>query len=237
MIHNNLITTSQTTASKSLGEALLEQGLLTAKQLADALEEQKRTGLKLGQILLDNHLVNDEQIAQVLAKQQNLPFVDLKRYNIKIDKAHILSELQARKYRAIILEERKNTFLVAISDPFNLSAQDALSVLLRRPIEYVVVANDELSTVIERLYLNEEQLTEFARAVESDLDRDQNNNDIKRIGTAVEDTEAPVAKLLQTIFREAAQLRTSDIHIEAQEKNCWCAFASMAPCAPRSRPT
>lgn len=221
---NTLLNTTSTAASKSLGEALLEQGWLTAKQLADALEEQKRTGLKLGQILLDSNLVSDEQIAQVLAKQQNLPFVDLKRYNIKVDKAHILSELQARKYRAIILEERKNTYLVAISDPFNLSAQDALSVVLRRPIEYVVVANNELSAAIERLYLNDDQLHEFARAIESDLDRDNNSNNLNRIGTAVDDTDAPVAKLLQTIFREAAQLRTSDIHIEAQERKLLVRF-------------
>ena len=129
--------TMQTTNTKSLGEALLAQGWLTTKQLADALDEQKRTGQKLGQILLDNNFVTDEQIAKVLANQQNLPFVDLKRYNIQIDKTRILGELQARKYRALILEERKDTYLVAISDPFNLSAQDALSVLLKRPIEYV----------------------------------------------------------------------------------------------------
>jgi MSHA biogenesis protein MshE len=125
----------QSTNPKSLGEALLAQGWLTAKQLTDALQEQKRTGQKLGQILLDNNFVSDEQIAKVLATQQNLPFVDLKRYNIQLEKTRLLGELQARKYRALILEERKNTYLVAISDPFNLSAQDALSVLLKRPIE------------------------------------------------------------------------------------------------------
>ena len=210
--------TMQTTNPKSLGEALLAQGWLTAKQLTDALQEQKRTGQKLGQILLDNNFVNDEQIAKVLANQQNLPFVDLKRYNIQIDKTRLLGELQARKYRALILEERKNTYLVAISDPFNLSAQDALSVLLKRPIEYVVVSNDQLSAMIERVYLKDEQLTEFARAIESDIDRDYNIINLNRISTTVDDTDAPVVKLLQTVFREAAQSRASDIHIEAQEK-------------------
>ena len=207
-----------TTISKSLGEALLSQGWLTTKQLSDALQEQKRTGQKLGQILIDNNFVSDEQIAMVLAAQQKLPFVDLKRYNIQREKAHILGEMQARKYRALILEERKDTYLVAIADPFNLSAQDALSVLLKRPIEYVVVSNDQLSTTIDRVYLKDEQLTEFARAIESDVDRDSNVVNLNRISTTVDDAEAPVVKLLQTVFREASQMRASDIHFEAQEK-------------------
>jgi len=207
-----------TTISKSLGEALIEQGWLTPKQLSDALQEQKRSGQKLGQVLLDNNFVSDEQIAMVLAAQQNLPFIDLKRYSIQRDKARLLGEMQARKYRAILLEERKDTYLVAISDPFNLSAQDALSVLLKRPIEYVVVSNEQLSATIDRLYLKDEQLTEFARAIESDVDRDENIVNLNRISSTVDDTDAPVVKLLQTVFREAAQLRASDIHFEAQEK-------------------
>ncbi len=207
-----------TTISKSLGEALIEQGWLTSKQLSDALQEQKRTGQKLGQILIDNNFVSDEQIAKVLAAQQNLPFIDLKRYSIQREKTRLLTEMQARKYRAILLEERKDTYLVAISDPFNLSAQDALSGLLKRPIEYVVVSNDQLSATIDRLYLKDEQLTEFARAIESDIDRDYNIVNLNRISSTVDDADAPVVKLLQTVFREAAQLRASDIHFEAQEK-------------------
>ena len=206
------------TISKSLGEALIEQGWLTPKQLSDALQEQKRSGQKLGQVLIDNNFVSDEQIAKVLAAQQNLPFIDIKRFTIQREKARILGEMQARKYRAVILEERQDTYLVAVSDPFNLAAQDALSALLKRPIEYAVVANDQLSATIERIYLKDEQLDEFARAIESDIDRDFNIINLNRISTTVDDAEAPVVKLLQTVFREAAQLRASDIHFEAQEK-------------------
>ena len=198
-----------TPISTSLGEALLSQGWLTSKQLSDALQEQKRTGLKLGQILIDNNFVSDEQIAMVLAAQQNLPFIDLKRFSIQRDKARLLGEMQARKYRAILLEERKDTYLVAISDPFNLSAQDALSVLLKRPIEYVVVSNDQLSATIDRIYLKDEQLTEFARAIESDVDRDFNIVNLNRISTTVDDTDAPVVKLLQSVSMRLNELQLS----------------------------
>lgn len=208
----------QATPSKSLGEALIAQGWVTSKQLSDALAEQKRTGQKLGQILVDNNYVTEEQIARVLAAQQNLPFVDLKRYNLNIEVSRILGEMQARKYRAVLLEERRDTYLVAVTDPFNLSAQDALSVLLKRPIEYVVAANDQLSAAIDQVYLKDQQLTEFARAIESDIERDVNIVNLNRISTTVDDNDAPVVKLLQSVFREAAQNRASDIHFEAQDK-------------------
>ncbi len=214
----------QTTPSKSIGEALLSQGLLTPMQLSDALKEQRNSGRRLGQVLIDNGFVTDEQIAKVLAAQQHLAYVDLKHYNLQPDKAKKLDELQARKLRALLLEERPDTYLVAISDPYNLTAQDALSSLLQRPIEYVVVANGQLSAAINRVYLKDEELTEFAHAIETDMERDRNIVNLNRISSAVDDADAPVVKLLQSVFREAAHMRASDIHFEAQEKKLLVRF-------------
>lgn len=207
-----------TTTSRSLGEELVSQGALTAKQLFDALAEQEKTGRKLGQILLENNVATEEQIARVLASQQGIPFIDLRRYEIVPKTVRVLDELQARKYRALVLEDRGDTYLVAVADPSNLSAQDALSALLRRPIEIAAVSNEQLIGAIERIYRKNEQLTEFAREIESDIDRDSNIIYLNQISATVDDAEAPVVKLLQTIFHEATQLRASDIHIEPQDK-------------------
>lgn len=214
----------QTHSNKSLGEALLAQGWLTPKQLSDALKEQRNSGQRLGQVLIDNGFVNDEQIAKVLAIQQNLPYVDLKHYNLQREKARKLDELQARKFRAVLLEDRPDTYLVAVADPYNLAAQDALSSVLQRPIEYVVVSNDQLGAAIDRIYLKDEQLTEFARAIETDIERDHNIVNLNRISSAVDDADAPVVKLLQSVFREASHMRASDIHFEAQEKKLLVRF-------------
>lgn len=207
-----------TMTSKSLGEELVSQGILTAKQLSDALAEQEKTGRKLGQILLENNAATEEQIARVLASQQGIPYIDLRRYEITPRTVRILDEMQARKYRALVLEDRGDTYLVAVADPSNLSAQDALSACLHRPIEIAVVSNEQLINQIERIYRKNEQLTEFAREIESDIDRDSNIIYLNQISATVDDAEAPVVKLLQTIFHEATQLRASDIHIEPQDK-------------------
>jgi len=204
--------------TQQLGEELVAKGFLSAKKLEEALSEQARTGRKLGQILLDNNYVNEEQIARVLASQQSLPFIDLKRYTVSLDTVRILDEMQARKFRAVVLEDRRSTYLVAVSDPYNLSAQDALSARLHRPLEIAVVANDLLNALIEQAYSKDEQLNAFARAVESDVDNESNIVNLSQISATVDDAEAPVVKLLQTIFRDATQLRASDIHIEPQDR-------------------
>lgn len=203
---------------KPLGQELVEKGYLTPKKLDEALSEQTRTGRKLGIILVDNNYVSEEQIARVLASQQGLPFIDLKHYGVNLETVCKLDEMQSRKYRAVILEDRTSTYLVAVSDPYNLSAQDALSARLHRPLEIVVVANDQLNALIERAYSKNEQLTTFARAVETDVDSNSNIINLSQISATVDDADAPVVKLLQKIIREATQLRASDIHIEPQDK-------------------
>jgi MSHA biogenesis protein MshE len=192
--------------------------VLSAERLDDALKEQQRTGQKLGQILLSNNFVTETQIAQVLAQQQGLPFVDLVKYKVPPELARILGEMQTRKYRAVVLEDRKDTYLMALSDPTNLSAQDALSAQLQRPIEIAVVANDQLNALIERLYSKDQQLAEFALAIETDILKDANAGHVGKITATLDDSETPVMRLLQTIFHDALQLRASDIHIEPQEK-------------------
>jgi MSHA biogenesis protein MshE len=204
--------------TQTLGEELIAKGYITPKRLNEALSEQARSGRKLGLILIDNNYVTEEQIARVLASQQGLPYVDLKHYNVNLETVCKLDEMQARKYRAVILEDRGATYLVAVSDPYNLSAQDALSARLHRPLEIAVVANDQLNNLIELAYNKDEQLTTFAQAVESDVDTNSNIVNLSQISATVDDADAPVVKLLQTIFREATQLRASDIHIEPQDK-------------------
>ncbi len=201
-----------------LGEELVAKGYLTTKRLEEALSEHARTGRKLGQILIDNNYVSEEQLARVLASQQGLPFIDLKRYKVSFDTVSLLDEMQARKFRAVLLEDRQSTYLVGVSDPYNLSAQDALSTFLHRPLEIAVVANDQLNALIEQAYSKDEQLTAFTRAVESDIDSSSNIVNLNQISATVDDVDAPVVRLLQTIFRDATKLRASDIHIEPQDK-------------------
>ncbi len=201
-----------------LGNALVSLGHLSEKQLEDALAEQKRTGHKLGEILIQNRLVTEEQVARVLAIQQNVPYVDLLKTEIPHETLSLLSESQYRKYKAIVIADKADTFAVGLADPTDLLSQDALAKLLGKPLEISVVAADQLNLVIDKIFIGAQdgQLDQYARAVESDIK--SSIFDLSLAAVAVDDMEAPVMKLLQTIFKEAVQQRASDVHIEPQEK-------------------
>ncbi|MEO7558020.1 MAG: ATPase, T2SS/T4P/T4SS family [Gammaproteobacteria bacterium] len=206
-----------TSKSTQLGSSLVEQGLLSSEQLTEALAEQKRSGLLLGRVLIEKKFVTDKQIAQVIAAQLDVPYIDLRRFETHLDTANILTELQARRFRAIVLEDRGETYLIGLADPSDLRSQDELSMLLKRPIDVALVTNDQLMHTIDRIYRKTHQIGEFAREVERDIERDTNVIDLNKIGASIDDADAPVVKLLQTVIDDAAQVRASDIHIEPQE--------------------
>ncbi len=89
-----------------LGDLLVQQKIISQEQLKVAVEEQKRTGLKLGRVLVHNGFASEEHIAPVLAKQLNIPFINLKQYIVDINVARKLPENLARRFRALVLEER-----------------------------------------------------------------------------------------------------------------------------------
>src|ERR1035437_1005205 len=134
-----------------LGEILVQQKLLSEEQLQFSLTEQKRTGRKLGRIFVENGFVKEEQISGALAKQLNIPYVNLKFYNINPDTVRMLAETQSRRFRAIVLEERRGSLLVGMVDPTDLFAYDEISRSLKRNIEIAVVNEGELLRAIDQI--------------------------------------------------------------------------------------
>ena len=198
-----------------LGDLLVTQKLITLEQLTAALDQQKRTGRKLGRVLVDNAYVTEDQISEALAKQLNIPFINLKFHNVNIDMVRRLPENQARRFRAIVLEERNDVLLVGMTDPTDLTSFDEVTRVLKRDIDLAVVTEGQLLEVIDRVYRRTEEITGLARELSEELGDTVVDFGILADSAGLE--EAPVVKLLQSMFNDATQVRASDIHIEPQE--------------------
>jgi MSHA biogenesis protein MshE len=205
-----------------LGEILVQQKLLSEEQLQFSLGEQKRTGRKLGRVFIENGFVTEEQISGALARQLNIPYINLKFYNIHLDLVRLLPETQARRFRAIALEERNDALLIGLADPTDLFAYDEISRTVKRSIELAVVNEGELLQTIDRMYRRTEEITDFARELEQDLG--DSHVDFGNLGGTPGIEEAPVVKLLQSVFDDATQVKASDIHIEPQESRLHIRF-------------
>jgi type IV pilus assembly protein PilB len=69
------------THRRRIGEILVNEGLITADQLDEALKHQRKTGDLLGAILLDMGLVAEADVAKTICIQFQLPFVCLTNYD------------------------------------------------------------------------------------------------------------------------------------------------------------
>jgi len=125
-----------------------------------------------------------------------------------------LPETQARRFRAIVLEERAGRLVVGMSDPTDLFAFDELTRLLKREIQTAVVNDSLLIQTIDRVYRRTEEISGLAKELERDMG---DYIDFGSLGAGLGAEDAPVVKLLQSVFEDAAQVNASDVHIEPQE--------------------
>jgi MSHA biogenesis protein MshE len=200
-----------------LGDLLIQQGLLTDEQLKQALDEQKRSGRKLGRIFVDSGYVTEEGIAKALAGQLQAEFVDLRSFQPKPELIRLLPEAQARRFRAIVLGEQAGSLRVGFADPTDITAYDEVTRIVKRDIELVVVIESQLVPLLDRVYRRTAEISGLARELTQEMsDIPVEFGSVLGLTAGAED--APVVKLLNTVFDEALKMRASDIHVEPQEK-------------------
>lgn len=198
-----------------IGDLLVQNQVINETQLRTALEKQKSSGLRLGRTLVSLGYIGEDQFLEFLSTQLQIPFVDLRRFKFDITLVQRLSETLARRYRAIVLSDNKDGLLVGMADPTDIYAFDAIERALQQPIQQAVVRESELLNTLDLVYRRTEDIASFAEELDDELVESQ--FDLASLTPAADDSDAPVVKLLQSIFQDAVQVRASDIHIEPDE--------------------
>ncbi|MCL1094162.1 GspE/PulE family protein [Shewanella kaireitica] len=200
-----------------LGDLLVQEHIITDDQLGQALSEQRNSGKKLGRTLIDLSCITEEQLLKFLSQQLNIPFLDISKRSISPAVVGLLPEVQARRYRALVVEDQGESALVAMSDPADLQAMDTLEDLLApKRINIAVVTENQLLDAFDNLYRRTEEIAEIAGKLEEEYAADD-LFDLANLTDGDSDNETTVVKLLQSIFEDAVQMRASDIHIEPGE--------------------
>ena len=199
-----------------LGDVLVQQKLISQEQLQQTLELQRTTGKKVGRLLIETGVITEELLANGLARQLRIPFVNLKTFPFRADVVKLLPESSARRFKALALEDKGDTLLVALSDPLDLFAFDELTRILKRNISIAAVPESQLAAAFDRLYRRTEEISGLARALEKDLG---DAVDFGELTATVGIEGAPVVRLLQSLFEDAVQVGASDVHIEPQENS------------------
>ncbi|MDW6018171.1 GspE/PulE family protein [Vibrio plantisponsor] len=201
---------------KRLGDLLVEEGIVTDEQIGQALSAQKNTGRKLGDTLIELGFLSEQQMLSFLSQQLAIPLIDLSRATVDIDAVQLLSEVHARRLRALVIGRNGDTLRVAMSDPADLFAQESLlNQLSQYSFEFVIAPEKQLVDGFDRYYRRTKEIASFAEQLQAEhqvteaFDFDIANDDSE---------EVTVVKLINSLFEDAIQVGASDIHIEPDSK-------------------
>ncbi len=198
-----------------IGDLLVEQKIISEAQLQAALAEQKKSGRKLGRVLIENGFIEEETLLGLLSEQLDIPFIDLSRFELDPQLVSRLPETHARRYRALVLKETPTGLLVGMGDPTDIFAYDELVRILKQPIQLAVVKESDLLQNIDRIYQHADRLQSLASEVGQDMA--DNAFDLGALSRGSNQSDAPVVRLIQTVFEDAVGADASDIHIEPDE--------------------
>jgi MSHA biogenesis protein MshE len=141
--------------------------------------------------------------------------IDLGVFRFDPETVRQLPEAVARRHRAIALEDRGVEVLVGLADPTDLAAFDAVSRFLNRDVQVALVDGTQLSQALDRVYRRTGEIASLAGNLGRELG--PGRADPASVIATAGGEDAPVVRLLQSLFDDASQVDASDIHIEPQE--------------------
>ncbi|WP_323748486.1 GspE/PulE family protein [Anaerosoma tenue] len=200
-------------AGERLGMLLLRAGIITERQLADAIEIHKVTGSPLGKVLVDLGYATQGGILSVMAKQIGIPYID---FSVKRPDANAIALVPrelAIRYTLMPIEIEDDHLVVAMADPQNVLALDDLRIITGYEIAPAISTKDSIVAAVDEFYKVATTMSE------EDLDAGGDTAELTLEDMTEITDDAPVVKLVNYIINRAVADRSSDIHIEPQEKD------------------
>jgi type IV pilus assembly protein PilB len=204
-----------------LGDLFVKEGLITEGQLQEGLAEAKTSGTRIGYALVHLGLVAEEELTRMLARQYRVPAVDLAKVQVDPKIIKLVPKDVARKHLVLPLRRVGRMLTVAMTNPTDFAAIDALKFISRLEIEPVIVGEYTLFKHLDHYY---GKADDPAAAIPDDWDDfdevevidDTPDEDYSALAAEVD--SAPVVKFINGLLTDAVLKGVSDIHIEPYEK-------------------
>jgi len=210
--------TTSAAAAIRLGDLLVREGLISQKQLDQALGEQRASGDRLGYTLVKHGFVREIEITRMLARQYRVPAVDLSRFEVDPKLIKLVPADVALKNTVLPLRREGRTLTVAMVEPTDMQVLDDLKFVTRYDIFPVIAGEFTLRNAIERYYeQTDAQLQNLLKDIEDEDLEIVEEEEEEDIGSLQAADNAPVVKLINGILTDAVKRGVSDVHIEPFE--------------------
>jgi type IV pilus assembly protein PilB len=217
---------------KSFGEriadALVEDGLLTTRQVEELLEQQKKEGTRLLKLVIEKAYVNDQDMTVCMGRVLNVPPINLARIGILPEVAELLPRELCHTYKVVPVSRLDNKLFLAMADPLNVLAVDDVKRNTKLEVLTMIASEksilDKLTNIDSAKSGSMEDIIMDAQKASDDSEADNLEvakeaiEEVNLDQLAASSEEAPVIKLANLILVQAIKDRASDIHIEPFEK-------------------
>ncbi len=217
--------------AERIADALVEDGLLSASQVEELLERQKKEGSRLVKLLVDKdkQYVSPDDLAVCMGRVLNVSPINLGRVSILPEVLELVPRDLAHSHRIVPVARLENKLFLAMADPLNVLAVDDVKRITKLEVTALIASEKAIADKLQQIDSAksgsmEDLIQDAQKKSDADADADtiesvkESAEEVNLDALAASSEEAPVIKLANLVVLQAIKDRASDIHLEPFEK-------------------
>lgn len=203
---------------KTLGDILVEDGVISAKDLEDSLKLQKKNHLPLGHILQKKGIAGEVDVLKAMARLYKMEFREKLEFKGMEEVYDRIPLKLIQKSKIVPFELNKKNVKIAVSDPTDLHPMDDVRTALREfKVEFILAPEPEVMRLIHSQFdTTSAAAKDMLNEMEGSFSELAEGFDNETIDLS---DDAPIIKMVNVILSQAVNERASDIHVEPYEKS------------------
>jgi len=201
---------------------LVESGVVSQEQLDDALQMQgtEKKGLLFSLLTIDG--IDADAVLHTLARIYKVPYLDVSAFKPSDAILKKCPEKLCLDFGFVPVDEQNGELVVATGNPMDFASLDALQFKLGGRVKVIFSRPDAIQKKIRELYQGDAAFEDAMSGLEDSGDfeteegGEKETTDIDALKKGAEDS--PIIKLVNGIMVQAMKMGSSDIHIEAGER-------------------
>lgn len=202
---------------KRLGDVLFENGVVTEKQINEALRKREK-GEKIGEALIRFGYCSDSEIVDAMESSLGIKRVNLQILYIDENVLKLLDEDFVTKAKIMPINIHGRRIVIATNDPLDFPTIENVRLRTGMNVETVLATKNDIETSIARYYGFSKTLKSLGIEVVDEKKSDEKfYEELLLTDTDADSNESPIIQLVNQILLTAVKTGASDIHIDPSD--------------------
>lgn len=217
---------AKVSTAQNFEKFLVDNGFVKSEKMDQLILQQKQSGQNISQLLIAEKLIEEEDLTKAKAAFFNIPYIDLRQVIIPSEVIGVIPSESINFYNLVPFELKEQVLKVAITNPTNLSALEALEFLGQKQnlqVQLYLASESSVEVAIGKKKNLKKVVGEALKNIQTKADEESLKPTIleqkkeSQAQSVIED--APIIKIVEVILTNAIEANASDIHIEPSEKD------------------